>query len=143
MTTPDPRAVWWKAFGLGVFAALALGSVPLIVVGAGDSDERELRPVVVATEFAFDPPDLALPAAEAVTVELTNDGATVHNWTVLSEAIAVEADFDSALVLGGVPDVNGGETGASDVTLDAGEYQVICTIAGHFDAGMEGSVTAQ
>ena len=35
-----------------------------------------------------------------------------------------------------------GETNSASFTLEPGEYQVICTIAGHFDAGMRGTVSA-
>ena len=159
---PGGGALWWRAFALGVFAAIALGIVPTVVVGsqatdagqpdpragAGDPNGRShapptSEPTVSATEFAFDPTDLAVPADEEVTVELVNDGGTVHNWTVLDEEIADESEFDEALVVGGVPDVNGGQAGTGALTLEVGEYQVICTIAGHLDAGMQGRVTAE
>ena len=81
---------------------------------------------VSLTEFAVSPAELTVPAGG--TLDVTNDGSTVHNLEVQ----------DTDLV---TPDLNGGESAALDVSsLDPGEYEVFCNIAGHADAGMKGSL---
>lgn len=127
---------------LGVIALVASdgggGSAAPADGGGGVSGEA----TVSASEFAFDPADVALTAGAEVTVELDNGGAVEHNWTVLSEEIAAESEFNEDLVVAQVGNTAGGETNSASFTLEPGEYQVICTIAGHFDAGMQGTVSA-
>ena len=142
------QAAWLALVTVLAVLALVLSLIAIIVDGgdsgsaAGGGGGASDSVSVTATEFAFDPADATVPAGE-VPVELVNDGAVAHNWTVLSEEIASEADFDESLVVGAVPDVDAGQTGTATVTVDAGTYQVICTIAGHFDAGMAGTLTVQ
>lgn len=143
--------VAWLAVAVVLGAAALVLSVVAVVMAGGDSPAAAPGGAsgvsdslsVSATDFAFDPADVTVAAGTEVPVELVNDGAVEHNWTVLSEEIASEADFDEGLVLAEVPTLAAGESGSGSVTLDAGTYQVICTIAGHFDAGMAGSVTVQ
>ena len=84
-----------------------------------------------------------MPVGQEVTLTYTNEGAGVHDWTLLSEAIESEAEFDDSLVVAQAEPENLGGQDTITFTLDeSGTYQVICTIEGHFDVGMEGTVTA-
>ena len=95
-------------------------------------------------DFKFSPSSATVVAGEAVTASFENSGAVDHNWTVLSEEISSEDEFDEGLVIGGVAEnVAGGASATGSLNLDAGSYQVICTVPGHFAAGMEGTVTAE
>ena len=140
----------WLAL-VTVVATLALVvAVVAVFMASGDGGGGSAAPAgvsdsltVVATEFAFDPADVTVPAGVEVPVEMENAGAVDHNWKVLSAEIGSESEFDESLVLGEVPDVPAGETASGSVTVEAGTYQVICTIAGHFEAGMVGTLTAQ
>ena len=128
---------------LGVIALVASdggggGSAAPAGGGGGAAGEA----TVAASEFAFDPADVELTAGAEVTVELDNGGAVEHNWTVLSEEITAESEFNEDLVVAQVGNTAAGETNSASFTLEPGEYQVICTIAGHFDAGMQGTVSA-
>ena len=83
-------------------------------------------------------------AGAEVPVTLQNEGGVAHNWTVLSEEIAAEGDFSDDLVLAEVPDTEPGESAEATLAIDeAGTYQIICTVPGHFDSGMVGSLTVQ
>ncbi len=127
---------------LGVIALVASdgggGSAAPAAGGGGATGDA----TVSATEFAFDPADVALTAGSEVSVTLDNAGAVEHNWTVLSEEIAAESEFSEDLVLAAVDNTAAGESTSASFTLEPGEYQVICTIPGHFDAGMQGTVSA-
>jgi len=83
---------------------------------------------VVATDFAFDPIDITLPAGEEVTLRLNNAGATFHNFEI-ADVVLVEADTgEVSEVTFTVPDEPGEE------------LRFICNIPGHADLGMAGVV---
>ena len=106
-----------------------------VAFAAGDDDGVETEAggagastaVATLSEFAIEPGDLAV--AEGGSIQVTNDGSQVHNLAV--------ADHDLKTA-----DLNGGESEALDVSsLEAGEYELICDIAGHAEAGMRGTLT--
>lgn len=149
------QSAWLALISIVAVAGFALALVALIVANGGDgggggaaSDGGPTGPVteaeISATEFAFDPGDVELVADEEATVTLVNDGAVEHNWTVIEQGttVADEAEIPDAPTVGGVETVGAGEDASAGLTLEAGTYQVICTIAGHLSAGMEGTVTA-
>ncbi len=120
----------------------------VIMVGAaacGDSGSPPETPattvaaqVVSMTEFRFAPDVVRVPGGGETTIILQNDGATDHNWVLLREPISSESEFSEEAVLTSTV-VRPGERQTFDFAPPAaGEYQVICSIAGHFDAGMEG-----
>lgn len=85
-----------------------------------------------------------MPAGDAFTIEFTNGGTTDHEWAVLrlGEDIESEDEFEEAKVLFEVEAIGAGESTTEEFTVDeAGTYQVLCAIEGHFDAGMEGTLT--
>jgi plastocyanin len=76
--------------------------------------------------------DSAEASAGSVTLELTNDSSTPHD-------VKVEGpDGD----LGGTEVVSGG-TASAAVDLEAGEYTFYCSVPGHREAGMEGTLTVE
>jgi uncharacterized cupredoxin-like copper-binding protein len=98
---------------------------------------------VESMEFNFAPNEISVAADTDVTVTLDNTGSIPHNWTVMAAGVTLgsEADFDAADVAVATADVDGGASATVTVNLAAGEYQVICSIPGHFDAGMRGTLT--
>ncbi|NNF64366.1 MAG: multicopper oxidase domain-containing protein [Acidimicrobiia bacterium] len=86
---------------------------------------------IVATEFAFDVPNIAVAPGDEVLVRLVNNGAVLHNWEIPEWGFVVEAAAGTtAEAVLRVPD-------------DAsGEYELLCNIAGHQAAGMEGLLIA-
>lgn len=84
---------------------------------------------VVATEFAFDPADLTLPADTDTDLTLQNDGVVEHDITVDELDLQVYAPAS--------------ETVTETVNLAAGTYDFYCSIPGHRDSGMEGTLTVE
>lgn len=83
-----------------------------------------------ATEFAFSPSTLSLPARGAV-VRLTNDGQVPHDFTIPDLGI-------------GTREIQRGETVDLDLDdLKPGTYRVVCAISGHAQAGMVGTLTVR
>ena len=103
------------------------GSGPAATFGAG-------QPVkVVAKDYSFDPDNIVIEGGGKVTIELKNDGALAHN-------LRVEKDGSE---VGGTPTFQGGETKSGDVTLEPGEYEMICSVGDHADRGMKGTLTVK
>ncbi len=95
---------------------------------AGTDGGGDVEAVTVeATEFAFDPSDLSLPADTAVDITLENKGVVEHDITVDELDLKIFA--------------TGGETTTETVTLPAGTYTFYCSVAGHRTGGMEGTLT--
>jgi plastocyanin len=154
MVHGEGQAAWLALLTVVAFGALALAIVALVLAtgddGGGDggggaasggpTDQLQIS----ASEFAFDPADAEVFADQEATVTLVNDGSVDHNWTVLEAGttIASESEFDESMVLAVVGDAAAGESVEGSVTLEPGEYQFMCTISGHFDAGMQGTVVA-
>lgn len=120
--------------------------IPLVLVGAlllaacGDGEEGTdtdtpdnagngaVEITVRTTEFAFDPDPIEVPADVPVTIVLINDGVIEHDLTIDATGLSIH--------------VEPGETARETVTFDAGTYEVHCTIPGHHEAGMLGTLTA-
>ena len=76
--------------------------------------------------------DSAETEAGTVTVELDNPSSTPHN-------VEIEGpDGD----VGGTDTVTGESTSAT-VELEPGDYTFYCSVSGHQDAGMEGTLTVE
>jgi uncharacterized cupredoxin-like copper-binding protein len=120
--------------------AALLASSLLVVTACGGDGETADAPAeaaaatsggvtVVATEFAFDPADLSLPADQATDLTLDNQGVVEHD-------IVVEELEDRELVY-----ADPGQSVTASVTVPAGTYTFYCSIPGHREAGMEGTLT--
>jgi FtsP/CotA-like multicopper oxidase with cupredoxin domain len=86
---------------------------------------------VSLTDFALNPDRLVAPAATELTISVTNDGQAPHTFAVdtgsgVKETPQLEPGAAATLV---VP------------PLQPGEYRIFCTIPGHEDLGMSGSLT--
>lgn len=116
------------ALGLVLSACGGSGNDAAGDPGADDPGTDSEAVTLVATEFAFDPPSLELPADTPVAIVLDNRGVIEHDWTVDEVAAHVYAAA--------------GASTTATVTLPAGTYTFYCSIPGHRASGMEGTVTA-
>ena len=134
-----------------MFVLLAL--VPFALAACGDDDDDEATTEATTTEetdtggdaggtgstvsFTANPDgelafeeDSAETTAGAVTIELTNDSSVPHD-------VQIEGpDGD----LGGTDETTGGSV-TGEVELEPGEYTFYCSVPGHREAGMEGTLT--
>jgi outer membrane protein assembly factor BamB/plastocyanin len=85
---------------------------------------------IALVDIAFDPKDLTIPANTDVTIQLTNNGAAVHNFNI-----------DELNIHSG--DINPGASGSVTINAAPGTYQYYCSIPGHKEAGMVGTLTVQ
>ncbi len=85
---------------------------------------------IVATEYAFEPQDITVPAGE-VTFTIRNDGSEEHEFEILQgDRVIDEAE---GLIPGLERDLK--------VTLEPGDYLIVCRLADHFERGMRGTLT--
>jgi uncharacterized cupredoxin-like copper-binding protein len=135
-----------------LFALLAL--VPFAVAACGDDDDETTTDAATTTEPAdtggdtggggstveltADPggglayeQDSAEATAGTVTIQLTNDAAVPHD----AQIEGPEGD------LGGTEEISGGDTSEVEIELTAGDYTFYCSVPGHREAGMEGTLT--
>ena len=127
----------------GVSAVLALflvitvavaynGEAPATAGEAGGSSEPAAAAQsfdVSLSEFAIEPGEFTAAAGAPLTFEIANTGQAEHDFTI-----------DTGPQSETVP--AGGETTLQvDTGLAAGEYRVFCSLPGHADAGMEGTLT--
>jgi cytochrome c oxidase subunit 2 len=84
---------------------------------------------VSATSFAFDPDEITVTAGEDVAIVLTSEDL-LHDFTIDELDTHVAADPD--------------ETAEGGLRADEpGRYPYYCTVTGHRDAGMEGTLIVE
>jgi plastocyanin len=86
-----------------------------------------------AGDLVFEPDALEARVGE-VTIEYTNPSEVPHN-------VAIESPEGEELAQGET--VTGGATGPATAALEAGDYTYFCSIPGHREAGMEGTLTVE
>jgi len=85
-----------------------------------------------AGDLIFEPETLEADAGE-VTIDYTNPSEVPHN-------VAIE---DGSETIAQGETVTGGESGPATAELDPGEFVYYCSIPGHREAGMEGTLTVR
>lgn len=94
-----------------------------------DVAEGARRIEVEATSFAFDPDEIRVESGEDIAIVLTSVDI-LHDFTIDELDAHVAAD--------------GGETEEGGFTADeTGEYAYYCSVAGHREAGMEGTLVVE
>lgn len=126
-----PNGGWWEASSWNFPHGAMMGWA------SGDHDEPTAEPVagaptieVEAVDFGFGPTRIVIPAGEPVNVMLVNEGFFFHDLNIP----------DAGFHLSARP--GGSETGGL-AGLEPGEYEILCTVAGHSEAGMVGVLVVE
>jgi plastocyanin len=85
---------------------------------------------VIAVDIDFEPDELTIPADTDVEITLVNEGVLEHDFVV------EDTDFRTEII-------RGGEEDTITVNLSAGEYVYYCSVPGHREAGMEGTLIVE
>lgn len=145
---------------LKLLAAIAIFTT-LFFVACGGGEEASSEPEAVTIEVtqndnyygstpdnATNPPQWNVNAGGQVVIELTNNGTTEHNWAVIRMGVDMPDTFiteeHSDLILRETGLLPAGETFRESFFApeEAGEYLVICTVAGHYPS-MQGRLVVQ
>lgn len=125
--------------------------------GSADNAAPPLDVTLIATDIAYDQEQIQIKAGQRLRVALQNDGALEHDFTI--ETLPHSPDvringFDAAMLsesdhgdghMGMDLDIHlhvvQGDRGTIEFTpTSAGEYRFYCTVAGHEEAGMIGTL---
>jgi nitrite reductase (NO-forming) len=92
-------------------------------------------PIVEVTvgvkDLRFEPSTMEVARGSVLRLTLSNTSVLPHNFAI------GDLKFD-------MPTVDGGKKVTQDVTLDQpGEYQYVCTVLGHKEAGMVGKLVVK
>jgi nitrite reductase (NO-forming) len=148
-TQPRRTPNWWQRYrshlaiaGVSIVAT-AIALSPLILGSMSrsnlNSNQTPARTVAVtpdnlttnvavtASEFKFGPNSFNVPLGQKISFTLNNAGTLDHDLTVQGTGFALSA--------------KPGQTATGEFTFDkAGVYDFFCSIAGHKDAGMKGTL---
>lgn len=128
-----------------------------LLINCGGDESSESVPAetlqLAMQDIAYDSPALTATRGETVRIELENRGAITHDFTIDGIAVddvhtsggssseehehaASEHDIHFAL--------DAGDSGHLDFApSEAGTYEYFCTVAGHREAGMRGTLTVE
>jgi plastocyanin len=119
--------------------AIAIGAaLTLTACGGGTdtsngdtaADSATAVSITGTDSLKFDKTELEVAADEEITVTLTAEGSVAHDFVI--------EDLDDLMVA----EAGAGETATGTVTLEAGSYTYYCSVVGHRQGGMEGTITA-
>jgi plastocyanin len=97
----------------------------------GDVGQTLTLEVVESGGFAFDK-DALEATTGAVRLTLNNTGSAPHNVALEGDGVAEEGEV-----------VQGGGASEVEAELQPGEYTFYCSVPGHREAGMEGTLTVE
>jgi uncharacterized cupredoxin-like copper-binding protein len=124
----------------------ALCTLLLMACGPGSSAPSGVR--VAASEFRFEPASLTLKANVPTTLTLKNAGQTLHDLTIVSgpgiptpDAHA-SGDHMADKQLYHVA-AEAGKEATLALNLPAGSYTFICSVPGHKELGMQGTINVE
>jgi uncharacterized cupredoxin-like copper-binding protein len=131
----------WSApvllLALSIVATACSGGSNDAGVGAGggaSGEQAAAGPTTVSvtlSDFTIDPATMTAPAGSALAFEVTNDGPSPHTFAVKApgqtyDTGEIQANASATLQVPG---------------LAAGSYEVLCTVPGHDQLGMKGTLT--
>lgn len=129
----------------GLLVLFVCLSLLLSACGGGGQQSASKDIDVQMTEFQFQPTQFTVPAGEEITLEAANNGAILHNFVIMNLGTEVTMPFDEddkPNVYWEVALNPGASTSTTFVApSEPGEYQVVCSTAGHVEAGMIGKLT--
>ena len=110
----------------------------------GNASKPTTKIDVTLTDFQFQPSSFTVPAAQEITLNATNSGAVVHSFVIMKEGQSAGTEFndeDKPNIYWQVEIQPGGSADTSfTAPPDPGEYEVVCHIPGHMQAGMVGKL---
>lgn len=120
---------------------LVLAFLPFLGACGGGGPSTAVH--VTMTDFAFTPNTFTVPAGAQIAFTAENNGAVKHDFVIMKLGYQVNMQFTNAdqanvywqkLYI----DAGGSVTDSFTAPSEPGEYQIVCGIAGHFQAGMVG-----
>jgi plastocyanin len=105
--------------------------------GAGARPAERAATSVDLDDFSIKPKELTVSSGE--TIEAKNVGAMAHNLTIERGPDASKPTEE----LAATSTFSGGQSDTVKVDLEPGRYALVCTVSGHREQGMVGSLTVR
>jgi uncharacterized cupredoxin-like copper-binding protein len=135
-----------RIFGLLVLVLAVVGLAACSGGGQAQSSAGAKLDVSM-TEMSFTPATMTVPAGKQVTLNIKNDGKVQHQFIIMKKGVTVTPPFgsDQSSNIYWQVQVDPGQSQTTTFTApaDAGDYEVICGIPGHLEAGMKATLTVQ
>jgi uncharacterized cupredoxin-like copper-binding protein len=114
-----------SVFALGLALASVLGAC-----GASASSSPSNDLAITLSEFKFAPANPALTSGQPVRLSVKNVGSVEHDVTIAAANVHLV--------------VKPGQTATKEIApLAAGTYDIVCSVAGHREAGMVAKLTVK
>lgn len=116
-------------------------SIFLVACGGGGSAAPSTALNITMDEFTFTPTSFTIPAGQQITLNLKNGGSIKHDFIILKKDTVLSGSFSHEKNMDDIYFHAELEPGHSDTFTftapsEPGDYQIICGIEGHFQAGM-------
>jgi uncharacterized cupredoxin-like copper-binding protein len=121
----------------------------VLLYGCAQAPSAATEISIEETEFSYSPSSFTVPAGQPVTLTITNVGQAEHDFVIEKIAVTDVIEEGNPSAEHSMHDM--GEADAYDLhvatqkggtsvlkftPLESGTYQVLCTVAGHKEAGM-------
>jgi uncharacterized cupredoxin-like copper-binding protein len=123
---------------------LLVGICLIITACGGKNGGVSTNVNITMTDFQFSPNSFTVPAGKEISLKAENSGAVVHSFVIMNEGKSAGTEFndeDTPNVYWQIEIQPGGST---DTTFTApsqpGEYEIVCHVPGHLQAGMVGKL---
>jgi uncharacterized cupredoxin-like copper-binding protein len=112
-------------------------------------EAREI--VVVAKEFGFEPSDITVKEGELIRIVLQNEGTVEHDWQVRGLHAQIMEEMDAADGHDHTHTTDGPHVFAAPghtehvefIAEESGAFEIMCTVVGHAESGMVGTLTVE
>ena len=120
-------------------------AISLLLASCGGSSAPSTEITVTLTDFQFSPNSFTVPAGKEITLNANNSGAVIHNLMIMNLGKAAGPEFGDEDLPNVYWKLELPPGGTSSTTFTApeepGDYEVVCSIPGHVQAGMVGKLT--
>jgi uncharacterized cupredoxin-like copper-binding protein len=125
--------------------------VPLLLIACGGANEPATANLEVEVrDFEFVPNSYTVPAGAAVNLTLINNGTQKHEWVLFEKDFSLGPDdsfgeeAEEHIFWEGEVEEPGTQATFNFTAPDEpGDYQVVCGVPGHYEAGMKATFTVQ
>jgi nitrite reductase (NO-forming) len=121
-------AVALSPFAMGYLGRQGFEGKPAAQAAAPVPSSLSANVTITSSEFKFSPSHIQVPLAQKVTFTLDNKGVVEHDVTIQAAGFSLLA--------------KAGQVATGEYTFDKpGVFDLICSIPGHKEAGMQGTLT--